>query len=234
MNWSYGITTVPSRKTNLLPKVIESLKTAGFDCPRLFVDGCSPSLAQLYVNEFKLQITPRFPTVNVYSNWYLSLCELYFRNPNADRFALFQDDIQVCKNLRNYIETTPYPNKGYFNLYTSGSNHTLKPNDLVGWFPSNQLGRGALALVFNREATTLLLSSSHMIAKVQDGHRGWRAADGAVSDTLRPLGWTEFVHHPSLVQHIGEESTIGNLPDRRSPSFAGEQFDPLQHQGTHQ
>ena len=39
MKWAYGITTVPSRRENLFERTLQSLAVAGFDNPRLFVDG---------------------------------------------------------------------------------------------------------------------------------------------------------------------------------------------------
>ena len=36
--WAYGVTTVPSRRDNLLPITLGSLRKAGFDKPRLARD----------------------------------------------------------------------------------------------------------------------------------------------------------------------------------------------------
>jgi hypothetical protein len=46
--WAYGITTVPSRLTTLLPRTITSLAAAGFDKPHLFVDGGTAAQALQY------------------------------------------------------------------------------------------------------------------------------------------------------------------------------------------
>jgi hypothetical protein len=223
--WAYGVTTVPARRDDLLPRTLTSLHAAGFDRPRLFVDGCDDPRS--WEREFQLEVTARFPRIRTYGNWVLSLAELYIREPNADRYAVFQDDFVTYRNLREYLTLTQYPERGYWNLYTFPSNQKLCPDDgrHVGWYESNQLGRGAVALVFNREAVTTLLRHQHMVDRPQDSSRGWRAVDGGIVDSMRKAGWKELVHNPSLVQHTGYVSAMGNRPHKLANSFRGEDFD---------
>lgn len=229
LKWIYGVTTVPSRRETHLLRTLSSLKLAGFDKPRLFVDGCENSRS--WIEEFDLAVTCRSPALRVHGNWVLALYELYIREPNADRYAIFQDDIIAIANLRTYLEKVPYPEKGYLNLYTFSSNDSIAPSrDYVGFYPSNQLGKGALALVFDRPAVMNLLSSWHLVERVQDPARGHKSIDGGVVTALSQLGFKEYVHIPSLVQHTGEgESTIGNLHqgNRLAPSFPGEKTNAM-------
>jgi hypothetical protein len=183
--------------------------------------------------------------IGPFGNWLLGLWELYIRNPNAERYAMFQDDLLAVRNLRAYLErTTAWPGtKAYWNLLTftatvdvaksSDSNEALRPTmtepgeEYVGWYPSNQLGRGAVALVFDREGLTTLLSSRKLVEHPRDATHGHRRIDGIVIDCLKDAGYREFVHWPSLVQHVGELSTIGNPPQAKAVSFPGEEFDAL-------
>lgn len=255
MLWSYGITTVPQRRVTTLSATVRSLAAAGFENPHLFIDGAESS--HLWNTQFPglSGVTCRSPTVRTAGNWVLSLYELYYRVPNADRYAVFQDDFVTYRGLREYLERCQYPDgsgkaqkvygaetaRGYLNLYTFPQNQALCPRlaephgnlQKEGWYLSNQLGKGAVALVFNRDAVIVLLHSRHLAFRPLDVNRGHWAIDGGVVQALKDtpstheLGgpWYEFVHNPSLVQHIGHPSTLdkGEQPD--SLSFRGEGFD---------
>ncbi len=225
MKWACGVTTVPSRKLELLPRTLTSLAAAGFDKPHLFVDGASDGYGEA---------TYRMPVIRAYGNWILGLAELYIRNPTADRYAMFQDDFVMCKGVRKYLEQW-YPERGYLNLYTFPSNERKQG----GWYesallnsdPKWQTGRGAVALVFNRKAVQILLTHQHMVDKPDDVKvtRGgwlvaWRKIDGAVVTAMNKAGWREYVHMPSLTQHVGARSTVANLPHKSATSFPGEEY----------
>lgn len=257
IKWTYGVTTVPSRVYNLLPQTLVSLEKAGFPSPRLFVDG-----AEAKDNRwagFGLPVTLREKTT-AYANWYLALLEMYLREPEADRYAIFQDDILLYRNLRGYLDQQPYPvpspplpspqesnglvhappSPGYWNLYTAPSNWLKCPNNgrFTGFYESNQCGKGALALVFSHEAVQVLLTAVHMVKravpiKVEDpsckaGTRHTKSIDGAVVEAMRGAGWAEYVHAPSLVEHAGDVSTLGNDGLPKAVVFFGDHFDALQ------
>jgi hypothetical protein len=243
--WSYGIMTIPQRFATTLPHTVNSLKEAGFDNPRLFVDGCNEiELMETHGALLAdLEVTYREPAVKHFGNWILSMGELYIRDPNADYYAMFQDDIICSNNLRPYLEKTcPTDARGYWNLFTFPENEHLatfdkegqrRPQEIVGWYESNQLGKGAVALVFHREAAVRLLSSSFMWNRPKDPDRGWRNIDGGIVQAmvLSPRdGWREFVHNPSLVQHVGMDSTLKHTSGWHgaqaiSKCFLGEEFD---------
>lgn len=232
-NWAYGITTVLSRRTDLLPRTMKSLASAGFDKPRLFVDGCTHKEAiELYEEPLKGKIdgiTIRDPKVFANGSWYLALLELYILNPNANYYAIFQDDMVTYLNLRAYLEAIDYPLNGYMNLYTFPKNQRLAPKDLTGLFLSNQQGLGAVALVFDLKTVYALFSNPHLIERIQNPTRGKRAIDGGVVTALsQKSGISEYVHNPSLVQHIGDISAIGNANHAKADSFKGENFDAIE------
>lgn len=235
ITWTYGVTTVLERRTNLLPRTLASLAKAGFDSPRLFIDGATLEEAMWYRAEFGLEITVRTPRVKTFGNWTLALGELYLRSPASQRFAVFQDDLVTYPNLRQYLDRVPFPETGYWNLYTVAQNQVLalKGNGpdgrALGWFPSNQKGKGAVGLVFNRQGVLTCLTHKHMVERPLDAERGWKAIDGGIVSAFRKAGWTEYCHNPSLVQHTGDTSSMGNKLKvcLHSESFRGEEFDAL-------
>lgn len=220
MNWAAGLITVPARKTTHLPRTLESLSKAGFPCVRLFVDGCKDPAEYA---QFGLEVTTRYPSMRTAGNWMLALAELYLRDPHAERFAMFQDDFVTYRNLRAYLDRCPYPGKGYWNLYTFPENQALAKGRR-GWYPSNQRGAGAVAIVFNNEATRLLLGHQRMFDRAMNPERGWRFIDGGIVEAMKEAGWREYVHNPSLVQHTGRASTIVRKRFIPAVSFRGEEF----------
>lgn len=235
VRWAYGVTTVPARRDDLLPRTLASLRAAGFDRPRLFVDGCDDNPTS-WVNEFGLEVTARTgPPVRTAGSWVLALWELYARDPSAHRFAVFQDDVLAYRNLRGYLDSLAIPEDGYWNLYTfpwvtgpGGSPGRQAPPPAGhpgGFYRSNQMGRGALGLVFGRQAVISLLGSGYMADRFQDAHRGHRSVDGAVVTAMKRTGYTEWVHDPTLLQHTGEVSSMGNVRHPTADSWRGEGFD---------
>lgn len=252
LKWAYGVTCVQSRARSLLPRTLLSLRTGGFPHPTLFMDGCTFEDAAAYEQQLGLPLEVRRGRLGAYGNWFLALATLYIRNPACDRYAIFQDDFVTVRNLRQYLERCRYPDpearqfgqgpqqlgkpvpqaRGYWNLYTFPSNQAYAPTDSrgrqrVGWYESDQLGKGAVALVFSRAAVVTLLTSFHMTERVMTPGRGTKAIDGGVVAALAKEGWREYVHNPSLVQHTGADTTIeGNPPHLLAESF-DEQLDPL-------
>ena len=236
VRWAYGVTCVPQRFDTLLPRTLASLARAGFDSPHLFVDhSWEHEVPEVYRKAY--HVTCRWPDsqgvgVRAQGNWTLGLWELYIRNHHCDLFAMFQDDLVACRGLKEYLTQVPYPEKGYLNLYTFPSNQQICPRDPAtgrqreGWYHSNQCGRGAVALVFDKPTVEMILSCQHIVHRIQDVHWGHRKLDGGLIEGARKAGWREWVHNPSLVQHTGQKATaIGNVEQPLAPSFRGEDWD---------
>jgi hypothetical protein len=223
--WSYGVTTVPSRLETTLPQTLDSLKLAGFSEPRLFVDASETQHEASY-RVLGHPVTFR-DHIRTAGHWILTLYELYIRKPHADRYAIFQDDFVTVRNLKAYLDNVSFPDKGYLNLYTFPSNQSICPTGYTGLYMSNQNGRGAVALVFTAEGVKTLLAHRFLLDKMQDPERGHRSIDGGISDTMKLSGWFEYVHNPSLVQHTGIVSSMGNNRHPLAESFPGESFDAL-------
>lgn len=179
LSWAYGITTVPERE-DLLQLTLRSLSEAGFDKPRIFLDGRSGHKIKLF------------------ANWFLGMMELYTTEPKADRYCIFQDDILACKNLRRFLNGF-YPQRGYINLI-------CYPNQAsqLGWQRSPQKGKGAQGLVFSREALKVLVTSQIFIDHTLVRHDN---LDGAITNAMNNQGWSEYIHSPSLLGHTGRVSS---------------------------
>lgn len=234
IKWAYGVTTVPSRMQDLFPQTLSSLCDAGFDKPTIFLDGANHKLAVAYEERFKLEVVNHYPAIRTFGNWELALRELFIRNPTAHRYAIFQDDLVTYRNLRHYLErTTTLPN-AYYNLYTFPQNQQLVPKEpntnkyVEGWHKSNQMGRGAVGLVFDRLGVLTIMQGKLLAERPLDCLNGTSRVDGVVSDVLKKAGYTEYIHHPSLVQHLGFHSTMRSDKQEKAISFRGENFDALQ------
>jgi len=230
MQWSYGVLTVPSRKDGLFPDTVASLSAAGFPNPRLFIDGAEDGREYSHIGS-PASITCHSPAVGIFSNWLLALWELFYQSPHADRYVLFEDDIIACKNLRQYLELTGYPLRGFCNLYTWPQNEMLFSKHRgteKGWCPSLQRGQGAVALMFDNYTASAILTNHQFIEQAKGTDDERICIDGGIMVTMKNMGWKEYVHSPSLVQHVGMTSVLGHDPFPQSTSFPGDEFDALE------
>lgn len=231
LKWAYGVTTMPSRQSGFLRQTLMSLAKSGFLNPRLFVDDDD------YHHDYagRLEITFRSPTIRPMGNWWLALLELFIREPHADRYAIFQDDILCCANLREYLERD-FPPCGYLNLITWPWNLLEMDSKAPrGWFRAPKRGKGGQGLVFDNQAVVTLLGAARLIRKVQETKNFYRSLDGAVRDSFENAGYTEWVHNPSLLYHLGamgKSSMSDGKPQPLIDSWLGEDYDPLQISST--
>jgi hypothetical protein len=202
-----------------LPRTLKSLAAAGFASVTVFMDDAPADCSH------GRGFVPRCPRINAFNNWALALWELWCRNPKADRWAIFQDDCVASRNVREYLDQAHHPVGGYSNLYTFPSNASLCPKDHVGWYLSNQFGRGAVGLVFDRAAILALLTSDAFAVHPSEAAHPDRKIDGVVCLALSEAGIREYVHNPSLLQHTGLVSSNGNAPQLLAEGFRGEDFD---------
>jgi hypothetical protein len=135
----------------------------------------------------------------------------------------------ACRPLRHVYLERPIPANHYLNLYTFPENEDHKPHpDYVGWYKSNQLGRGAVGLVFDRTTIWRLLGSKLPLSHRMYHQAGHKCVDGAIINAMREAGCTELVHSPSLLQHTGGISSSGNPEHPQGAGFRGETFDAMQ------
>jgi len=184
-----------------------------------------------WADDFDLAVTARWPAIRTHGNWVLALLEMTVRDPDADRYMIAQDDAVMVMNLRAYLDACPMDGSSYRNLYTYPDNEEVARVIAMvdrGWFPTNQLGKGAVALVFDRLTAIKLVTSLHMAERPAHPAKGSRSIDGGIVTAMTKAGVIEECHIPSLVQHVGDISTMGNRAHPQAPSFPGESFDAME------
>ncbi len=249
--WAYAITTCAERVNTTLKRTVDSLAAAGWENPRIACDG-HLDLIPHWFRHYRYSI--REQRCFTYANWVLTAHELTLLNPDADRFLICQDDVVLCKNLRQYLEATPWPDLlVYLNLVTYPANEAgqaeidstihipdepwLEREGVVpyAFHPSNQRGKGAQCLVFDRASISSLLTSIQFYMRRFDmsmdalGRRkGTRNIDGGMCDAFKMLGFREYCHTPSLATHdCSVESSMLNPKQPVIRSFVGEDFDAM-------
>lgn len=218
--WAVGITTAPRKRTTLT-RCLQSLAAAGWDCPRIFAEPGT----QLPPNLSNYSLTQRDETLGAFPNWYLGLCELIMRQPEADAYFMCQDDVVFSIGLRGYWNERLWPSErvGVVSAYCPEHwAQEKKPGFYIethGWD-----SWGALAYVFPNISAYRFISDPEVI-----GHRrfgvasGLRNIDGVVGHWCQRQGLPYFVHVPSLACHIGRTSTLwpraSNHGRRQAGSF---------------
>ena len=220
-NWAVGVTTAP-RKQSTLQSCVDCLIEAGWDAPRIFVDG----EVDLGALPSHLEVTRRDPQVGAWPSWYLALAELFMRQPHADAFMIVQDDVILFRHrkLRQYLEDFLWPVEGpcVVSLFCSRAYVTAQ----VGWFRLEEdLVWGGQALLFSREACLGIFSDPQVL-----NHRlteaGFAGIDSVVGNWAGRHDVPVYVSTPSLAQHIGQVSAIWSSStqayiNRRASKFAG-------------
>jgi len=224
--WAVGVTTAPRRQPTLA-LCLDSMTRAGWDSAsslRLFVDS-AVTIPERFAD---LPLTFRESKIGAWPNYYLALMELLMRDPEADAFMLVQDDAIFYdrQDLRAHLEQVLWPADpvGLVSLYCSKAYTQRKP----GWHKKK--GRwawGALAFIFPRE-----LAKRFVCDPIVLDHRWSGPKSGLVIIDFVIGAWASrhnvaiYYPCPSLVQHIGDTSTLwpheraANI--RRADRFAGE------------
>lgn len=217
MRWAVGITTAP-REVPTLDRCLESLQRAGWQQPRLFVDGRID-------RPYDLPVTLRDPAVGAWPNYYLALMELLQREPDADALMVVQDDavfydrvyLKDCLDQVLWLADPP----GLVSLYCSSA-YTMTQS---GWHRcAERWNWGALAIVFPRALAVRFLTDEQALE-----HRWQPYGDRYIDDVIGDFCIRHDIpiHYPcpSLVQHIGESSTlwpgVTATGYRRASQFAG-------------
>jgi hypothetical protein len=218
-----GVTTAP-RGLATLDWSLDSLARAGWESVHIFED----TPVALSERAARMPVTTRGTRVGAWPNYYLSMAELLLHAPEADAFLLAQDDALFFSqdDLRSYLERILWPGQSsaLVSLYCSAA--YTRPE--AGWHRhEGQWVWGALAFVFPRELAKRFLTDPIVME-----HR-WSGADQGLTRIDVAIGsWAErhsipiYYPSPSLVQHIGDVSTLWPAEratgNRRADRFAGD------------
>jgi hypothetical protein len=216
--WAVGVTTAP-RPHPTLDACLESLARAGWEFPHLFMD----SAVRISGRFGHLPGTLRSPAAGAWPNHYLALLELTMRQPDVDAYLIMQDDALIydSENVRAYLEQVLWPGSELpiVSLYCAEPYTATR----FGWHRYRKSWVwGALALIFPR-ATVQAYLCDRSICR----HR-WRSRTGGLSQIDVLIGWWArrrripfWFPTPSLVQHIGETSTLSADCPATGPRAAG-------------
>lgn len=220
--WSVGVITAP-RRVATLGACLDSLIRSGWQRPRVFVD----SATTIATRHEELPLTLREPRIGAFPNYYLALAELVMRDPEADAYMLAEDDVIFAsqENLRAYLEDVLWPSDpiGVVSLYCSSEYTRPDP----GWhrFEGTWVW-GALAFVFSPESARQFLSDPLLFAHRASKEEGLADTDAYIGVWSRERQLPVFFPSPSLVQHIGDTSSLWPasraVGSRRADRFAGD------------
>ena len=235
--WTVGITTAPRAKHEYLSKTVLALKKSGWDNIVVFAEPGSPV-------SYEYCVVHRRKNYGDWTNWATGFYELLLSEPDTDYFFMLEDDCLVCSGLKKYLELT-IPMLGDFATVSPycpriyQSHITGYHNKCVGWKTVS-----TVATIMTRAAAIHFFADSDVqrhrfqhIFPVEAEAINWGVQvdpRNSVKDAVIGL-WAYknllpmFYHSPSLVQHIGEISTLGDIPmneDREACDFVGEDYIP--------
>ena len=203
MNWATAITTAP-RSEYYLPDTLASLAAAGWEKPTIFAEPDSPvpDTCQVVDSETRLGSWPNFlRALGTMIQW----------RPNADWYGVFQDDILIAANCREWLEPQ-LPPDAIVSLYCAAK--TAEGRE-PGWFQiepgmATRRAYGALAVVFPRALAKLLLCE-------RLGQGSLTKTDIYIGRFCDNHGISYWYHTPSLVRHVGHVSAIKHVPGEKMP-----------------
>jgi hypothetical protein len=202
---------------------LSSLQAAGWSRPHLFAEPETEIPAKWQ----HLPLTLRPETRGAFPNWYLALTEMFMTEPHADAYFLCQDDVLFAAGLREYLERRlwPAPQAGVVSVYCPSHYAVGLP---VGFHVENRGSNtwGALAYIFPNPSVRHFLSSPLALEhRFRGRFGGVKQIDCVVGEWCLNSELPYFVHTPSLVQHLGDTSTVSNSSNtgkRRADRFVAD------------
>ena len=234
MKWAVGVITAPRKQGCYLERTLNSICKAGWQGLVLFAEPGSPIPAS-----YQGDVVSRPKLFGDWTNWATGLYELLLSEPDAAYFAMFEDDVVVCRGAKSYLEYAIPCLEDFASLsiYTPPVCHRKCQgfyNNCRGWDTI-----GTQTVIMTHESVIRFFSDyqvqSHRFSKVGDPGTPYCFIDAfPVGNTVKDavIGrWAEksklpvFYHTPSLAQHIGAESTLFDTPGHRAEDFVGEEND---------
>lgn len=219
-NWAVGITTAP-RRTSTIQQTLDSVALAGWENPRLFLDG-TVHVPQRYQH---LPISWRSESIGAWPSWYMALTELLLHLPDADAYVMLQDDVVMHdrENLREYLQRALWPGErpGIVSLFYNGAKAQFGWHRIRNDWPCSAQGLVlspdvARSLICDQKLNRICLSASY-------GNHV--PIPEVLADWVYRTGTEAWYTTPSVTQHIGNTSTIwmnaGIGSGRRASWYSG-------------
>ena len=221
-SWAVGVTTAPRRQPTL-ERCLRSLQACGWDHLYLFIDG-EVSVAEEFSSASR---TVRNPAAGAWRNFYLSLSELLRRSPEANALLMVQDDALWPSHLpvRDYLEQIRWPDDDRFVISPyCCADYT---EEKTGWHEFRDTWvYGAVALIFSRTAAEEFLADPIVIERCRNDYPA--GIDTVIGDWAKRRNIRVIFPTPSLVQHIGDISTLWSTARavglRRATRYVGDEF----------
>lgn len=206
-NWAIGMTTA-DRPRPTLGRSLESFRGTGFDAPTVFYD-----------------TEKRGGAWNVHR----ALSTLLETNPNADAFAVIEDDVVFARNIRMHLEKQLWPGDEENVCICSAFTPSWYLHDNERWWKSDQ-GELTYMSQFRIYHPAVARKLAEAMPKSDDFSSGRRQTDRIVARWAERNGVGIYFHSPSLAQHIGTGNasypgrTGRNYRLGQSRDFVGEDF----------
>lgn len=215
LKWSVGVTTCP-RRLSTIDACLDSLNAAGWRDVRLFMD----DEVELAPRHADLPRSVRIPRLGAWPNYYASLTEMVMRDPQADVYMLVQDDTLFYghSGLRDYLERF-VADCDLVSLFCPRDYSRREP----GWYVLEEAWFwGALAFVFSRPVAQTFLTDQRVMSHRwhSDYGGGVKGIDVVIGSWAERVGADVYYPSPSLVQHIGEVSTMWDTARAAGPRRA--------------
>lgn len=224
MNWTVGITAAPRSGEVYLQQTIQSA-AKNFQDIHVFAEPILEKPGDVIFHQHGEQFGD-------WSNWLCALFSLLITRPKTDYFLMMEDDVSLCNNLAYYLEGL-IPQIGRF---AALSIYTPERYRRYGRYIHNECHGvqtwGSQALIFGRHEAVRFLSSPEVLLHRTYGesYRG-RDISNARKDAIIGM-WSEreqlplYFHSPSLAQHTGRISSMGN--EGHQSVYVGTNFDAMQ------
>lgn len=206
--WAVGVTTAP-RPVATVSRTVESLKQSGFH-PIVFAEPRSDVNLDCLVIE-------RQHRLGCWRNYVQTIKDLLQLRPQAEAIAIFQDDIVVCRDLRDFLEHDLWPSAqtGVVSLYSA---EEYEAGESVGIDRRGKMILGLCAAIYPRHIAEKLVSDEyskdwrgcHAQQGYVDDPVKKKAADTWVAESLKKMNKKVYHYRPSLAQHVAETSAIGH------------------------
>jgi hypothetical protein len=223
MEWSIGITTC-KRKTSMINELVLQIVDNGWDKITIYADAGSDAEPC-----DSTRVVYRDIVYGCWTNWICGLMEMYCVDVNADVYIMFEDDIEMCMNLRPYLEhiIPSLDQLGVLSIYTP-PHHAKKAKGLFCIHDESYRGGfmwGTQAVLFTKTSLASFLSSKNVADHLRtETGRENKNRDSAIGMWAKQSGHRVYYHTPSLVQHADKESTIGH-EHHEALDFVGKDFD---------